>query len=123
MSRRRSLFILLACIGLPLVAPAQQKAEERLYIVTYVDVFPEFAADTVSALHEFEADSRKDPGSVRFEVLQDTSRTNHFTIVEAWQSRKAYESHLKLDHSKKFRERLQPHLGSPYDERLYHALP
>src|SRR5215510_14942501 len=94
----------------------------RVYVVTYVDVYPNFAADTTKAMQQFAADSRKDAGSVRFEIMRDVSRMNHFSIVEVWQSRQAYEDHLKAPHAKKFREVLQPWLGSPFDERLYNLV-
>ena len=67
----------------------------------------------------FAADSRKDKGSVRFELLQDLSRKNHFSIVEVWESQAAFDIHLEAAHSKQFREKLQPMLGSPFDERLH----
>ena len=106
-------------------ASAQQKAEARsgaLYVVTYIDVFPNFTDDTVKALRQFATDSRKDQGSVRFEFLQDVVRKNHFSIVEVWQNQKAYDAHLTQQHSKLFREKIQPGLGSPFDERLYNLV-
>jgi len=69
------------------------------------------------------ADSRKEPGSVRFDVLRDTSRSNHFAIVEVWQTRQAFDAHTAAAHLRAVREKLQPSLGSPYDERLYSAVP
>jgi quinol monooxygenase YgiN len=110
---------------LPVSVSAQQKTEARsvaLYVVTYVDVFPNFAEDTVKALRQFAADSRKDPGLVRFEFLQDVVRTNHFSIVEVWQNRQEYDAHLTQEHSRRFREKIQPGLGSPFDERLYNLV-
>ena len=101
---------------------AQQKAEPPLHVVTYVDVYPNFAADTAKYLQQFAADSLKE-GAVRFDVLRDVSRANHFAIVEVWRNRQAYETHLGGQANKQFREKLQPGLGSPYDERLYNALP
>jgi len=115
----------LAPVGLPVPAAAQQKAEARsgaLYVVTYVDVFPNFTDDTMKALRQFATDSRKDQGLVRFEFLQDVVRTNHFSIVEVWQNRQAYDAHLTQEHSKRFREKIQPGLGSPFDERLYNLV-
>jgi quinol monooxygenase YgiN len=114
---------LITLLSLVLVqrAPAQQD-QSKLYVVTYVDVFPQGAADTNKWLRDFAADSRKDPGSVRFEILRDVERSNHFTIVEVWQTRQQYESHLALEHTRRFREKLQMYLGSPFDERLYHTL-
>jgi quinol monooxygenase YgiN len=101
-----------------------QDADDRLYVVTHVDVLgPNGAAEAAKMLHEFAADSRKDQGSVRFEVLRDPDRLNHFTIVEVWRTRQDFESHLAAGHTRAFREKLQPMLGSPFDERLHKLLP
>ena len=110
-------------IGLCGLARAQD-TDERLYVVTHVDVLgPNGAAEAAKMLHEFAADSRNDQGSVRFEVLRDPVRLNHFTIVEVWRTRQDFESHLAASHTKVFREKLQPMLGSPFDERLHKLLP
>src|SRR5436305_8010754 len=103
-----------------LTAFAQEKAPAKsgaLYVVTYVDVFPNFTDVTIKALQQFAADSRKDAGLVRFEFLQDVARANHFSIVEVWRDRQAYDAHLTQPHSKQFREKIQPGMGSPFDER------
>lgn len=118
---------ILAVVLWALIAPiprgtAQGTAGKQLYVVTYVDVFPNFAAETAKQLQQFADDSRKDGGCVRFEVMRDVERTNHFSIVEVWQTRQAYEAHLGLAHTKTFREKIQPGLGSPFDERMYYLL-
>mgnify|MGYP003346348727 CR=1 FL=1 len=112
----RNLALLIALLtGLALAqAPAT-----RLYVVTYVDVYPNFADGTNAALSQEVAASKKDAGFVRYEFMRDVSRTNHFAIVEVWASRQAYETHMTQPHVKKFRETIQPWLGSPFDERLY----
>ena len=110
---------LVAALALPLAA----QTEQPLYIVTYIDVFPMFAADTAKALQDFRNASSKDPGYVRIEVMRDVDRTNHFAVVEVWKTRKDYEAHLAQSHTKQFRDKIQPGLGSPFDERLYHTLP
>ena len=115
----------LAPVVFPVLASAQQKAEagsRPLYVVTYIDVFPNFTDETLKALRQFATDSRKDQGSVRFEFLQDVVRTNHFSIVEVWQNRQEYDAHVTQKHSKLFREKIQPGLGSPFDERLYNLV-
>ena len=122
MRSARRILPLVALLWLAIPVFAQQEAAKKLYVVTYVDVFPNFAAQTNKLLLEFASDSRKDTGSVRFEVLRDVDRTNHFTVVEVWQNRQAYEAHLNLAHTKNFREKIQPGLGSPFDERLYNNL-
>ena len=114
-----------SAVFIGLCSPAgAQEADERLYVVTHVDVLGATgAAEAAKMLHQFAADSRNDRGSVRFEVLRDPVRLNHFTIVEVWQTRQDFESHLPAGHTKAFREKLQPLLGSPFDERLHKLLP
>jgi quinol monooxygenase YgiN len=101
-----------------------QEGGPNLYVVTHVDVNgPGAPAEAAKLLQQFAADSRKDPGSVRFEVLREPNRLNHFTVVEIWQDRQAFETHLGLAHSRDFRQKMQPLLGSPFDERLHNLLP
>jgi quinol monooxygenase YgiN len=96
--------------------------DARLYVVTHVDLTPNYAVDGGKVLEKFAADSRKDKGSVRFELLGDVSRKNHFTIVEIWENQGAFDAHLEAAHAKHFREALQPMLGSPFDERLHYIV-
>lgn len=97
-----------------------QEAGQRLYVITHVDILgAAAAAEAAKLLQQFAADSRKDPGYVRFEVLREPSRLNHFTLVEIWQSRQDFETHLATSHTRTFREKIQPMLGSPFDERLH----
>jgi len=95
--------------------------DPRLYVVTHVDLTPNYIVDGTPLLLKFASDSRKDKGVVRFELLQEP-RKNHFTIVSVWENRAAFDSHLEADHTKQFREKLQPMLGSPFDERLHSSL-
>ena len=71
---------------------------------------------------QFAVDSRKDAGCVRFEALRSTERMNHFELVEVWRAKRDFESHEAQEHTKQFREKIQPGLGSPFDERLYNPI-
>ena len=104
---------------------AAQSADKRVFVVTHVDIggTPAIVMEATRLLREFSADSKKDPGSVRFELLLQDGRLNHFTIVEVWQTRDAFEEHSSAEHTKRFREKIQPMLGSPFDERLHSLLP
>jgi quinol monooxygenase YgiN len=95
------------------------EADESLCVVTHVDVMPKSTADGRTLLREFASESRKDAGAVRIEVFEELARPNHSTVVEVWKSRKAYEDHLASDHVRAYRAKLQPMLGSPFDERLH----
>jgi quinol monooxygenase YgiN len=89
-------------------------------IVSHVDVTPDpRVADMLKRLAEA---SRKEDGNVRFEVVQHTMRANHFTVVETWRDRKAFDAHVAAAHTKKYRDDLQPMTGSPLDERVYTAI-
>jgi len=96
----------------------------NLYGVTHVDIAGrgEVLDQATSLIREFETDSRKDPGVIRFEVLQQDGHPNHFTIFEVWETRQAFEAHLATPHARHFREKLQPLLGSPFRESLHRLL-
>jgi quinol monooxygenase YgiN len=113
-------FTALLFFAASLVLTAQ---DSKLYVVTYVDLTPNFADDGSKVLQKYASDTRKEKGVARFELFLDIGRKNHFTMVGAWQNRAAFDEHLEADHTKQFREKLQPMLGSPMDERLYNILP
>jgi quinol monooxygenase YgiN len=113
------LALLFASLGVCGAAVGADNAEEAACVVTHVDVIPPHTAAGRELLRQFVVDSRKDVGAVRIEVFEELGRPNHSTVVEIWKDRKAYEDHLALDHTKAYRARLQPMLGSPFDERLH----
>ena len=108
--------------GLSVGPPPAASAAGTLYAVTHVDVIPPRKDDCVALLKQLAEASRKDAGHVRFDVVQQTNRPNHFTVVEAWEDRKAFDAHGMAAHTRQFRDQLAPMSGSLYDERLYVAL-
>ena len=108
--------------GMETAAAPDKAAPGAVLVVTHVDVPPPQKDDCISALQTLVGDSRKEAGAVRFEVLQQVSRPNHFSVVEIWKDNKAYDAHITAEHTRKFRERLTPMSGALYDERLYKAL-
>ena len=105
-------------------APRRRRAAAGLiYAVTHVDVIPPRKERRLCALlRQLAADSGKDAGHVRFDVLQQTNRPNHFTVVEVWKDRNAFDAHGMAAHTRQFRDRLAPMSGALYDERLYAVL-
>jgi quinol monooxygenase YgiN len=122
-SPRRSFLLLLLSFGANTMS-AQQTPTGQVYVVTHVDVIPPNGgiATANKLLLEYAAESRKDKGVVRMEVVVQDGRPNHFVIYEVWQSRAAFEAHTATEYAKRFRERIQPVLGSPFDERLHGVL-
>ena len=99
-------------------APATPNGR-AIYVVTHVDTAPAPQTDTPGLLKRFAEASRKEDGNVRFDVLQHTTRANHFTVIETWQSQKALDAHAAAAHTRQYRDELHPITGSPLDERLY----
>ena len=93
-----------------------------LYVVTHVDVVPPRREDAQAALKILGDANRAADGNLRYEVLQQTNRLNHFTVVETWRSRQAFDANSMSSHQREFRDKLAPMAGALYDERLYEIL-
>ncbi|HKA44445.1 MAG TPA: antibiotic biosynthesis monooxygenase [Burkholderiales bacterium] len=109
-----------ACLSMGLVPAAQ--AADNAYVVSYFEATPaakDQAADLARRLARL---SRKDAGSVRFEVLQRIGHPDQFAVVEVWEDLKAQEAHGAAAHTQLFREKLKPLLRAPYDERPHIVL-
>ena len=109
-------------VGMEIAGDGAKSAPGAIYVVTHVDVPPPKKDDCIVALKALVADSRKEGNSVRFEVFQQGSRPNPFSVVEIWKNQAAYDAHITAAHTKKFRDVLTPMSGALYDERLYKAI-
>jgi quinol monooxygenase YgiN len=113
----------LASISLMLLLPVSADAQSPapagpIYVVTHVDFTPKNAPAGEKALLQYAADSRKEPGALRFEVLQEAAQANHFILIETWRDRATYDTHLGTAATIQFRDVLQPLIGAPFDVRL-----
>ena len=97
-------------------------AGDAVYVVTHVDVIPPRKDDGLAAVKALADASRPSPGTVRFEVVQQTSRPNHFTVVEIWKDARAVETHAMAEATRRFRDALGPMSGALYDERMFKAV-
>ena len=104
-------------------AAQEPGSRDRIYLVAHVDLVPDAAAAGTKLLQQYAAATRQDKGAVRVELYVQRSRTNHLTLVEVWENQKALDAHVAAAHTKKFREQIQPMLGSPFDERLHQLVP
>jgi quinol monooxygenase YgiN len=103
-------------------AGKRESAQGAVYVVTHVDVVPPRREDAQAALKALAEANRTAEGNLRFEVLQQTNRLNHFTLVEIWRSRQAFDANSMSAHQREFRDKLAQMAGALYDERLYESL-
>jgi quinol monooxygenase YgiN len=93
-----------------------------IYVLTHVDVFPQYEVDCLALLDTMSIDTSQDDGNIGYEVLPEADHPNHFTVVEEWTTRRSHDAHLMAAHTRAFRERLLPMEGALYDARVYNEL-
>jgi autoinducer 2-degrading protein len=88
------------------------------YVISHVDIGGQ-GTNASELLKRLAEASRKEPGNLRFDVLQHAMRANHFTVIEAWQNDKALDAHAAAAHTRQYRDGIGPIAGSPLDQRIY----
>jgi len=97
-----------------------RRAQARqIFVITHVDVDPQFVPQAQPLLNTFVADSLNDSGVQTFALLSQTPTLNHFQLVETFEDPEAFDDHVSAQHTVDFRTATAPFLGAPYDERLY----
>ena len=96
--------------------------DQAIHVVAHVDTVGGPQVDAPGLLNRLAEASRKEQGCLRFDVLQNITRLNHFTLVATWQNQKALDAHDAAPHTKQYRDVVQPMSGSPVDERVYKAV-
>ncbi len=93
-----------------------------VFTVTHVDFIPPKKDDGIAALRATADPSRQEAGNLRYDILQQTSRPNHLTLVEAWRDQRALDAHEAAAHTARFRDISTPMSGALFDQRLYRAI-
>jgi quinol monooxygenase YgiN len=102
------------------VNPRSRHAVSRqIFVITHVDVDPQFVSQALPVLDTFVSESASDPGVQTFALLSQSPTPNHFQLIEVFANRQAFDAHVSAQHTVDFRNDLQPFIGAPYDERLY----
>jgi quinol monooxygenase YgiN len=97
-------------------------ANGAVYIATFIDLTPPNVPAGVTAIHQYVTDTKKDEGIVRVEAIAQDGRENHLVIYEVWRSRKAFDAHEGLAHTKAFKTTMYPLMGAPFDQRVHHLI-
>ena len=105
------------------VAPQPAPAgKDAIYVVTHVDVTGQFKDEAIALMKTLAADSRREGGSLRFEVWDQNNRLNHFTTTETWKDQAALDAHNVAAPAKSFRDKVGHMMGALYDDRRYRNL-
>lgn len=102
--------------------PSAEPVASAVYVVTHVDIVPTSKDIGLQHVKDLVAESRKDPGMLAFNALQQSSRPNHVSLIEVWKDAKSLDGHGVAAHMRDFRAKFMPLSGSLYDERLYKAI-
>jgi quinol monooxygenase YgiN len=106
------------------VTPGSTEPDRQaVYVIAHVDFAPNpQAPPTAPLLRGLAEASRKEPGNLRFDIVQHAMRANHFTVIEGWRNQQAFDAHVAAAHTRQYRDTVQPMTGSPLDERVYKAI-
>jgi quinol monooxygenase YgiN len=103
------------CVTTLVVPAAARRA--GMYVVTHIDVPGTSRNAAMQLMQSLVDQSRKDPGNLRFDIVHQADRTNHFTAIEAWADEKSDDAHELASHTRSFRSGITPLLGALYDQR------
>ncbi len=93
-------------------------------IVTTVIVYvkPENINDFIEASSKNHEASIKEPGNMRFDILQCATEPARFLLYEAYESEEAAAAHKKTEHYLKWRETVAPWMAKPRQGISYKAI-
>jgi len=79
----------------------------------HVQVKPEFIKPFIDATRENHENSIKEPGNLRFDILQDAADPNKFVLYEAYVSDEAAAAHKETAHYFKWRDTVANWMSKP----------
>jgi len=84
-------------------------------IVTFVHVWvkPRHIDDFIKASTENHQNSIKEPGNLRFDLVQDASDPSKFVIYEAYESDETAAAHKETSHYLKWKETVADWMAQP----------
>lgn len=90
--------------------------------IVQVHVKPQHVADFIAATRANHAGSVKEPGNLRFDVLQDIEDPTRFVLYEAYASAEHAAAHKTTAHYRQWRDAVAPWMASPRASTVYKGL-
>jgi autoinducer 2-degrading protein len=93
-------------------------------IVTIVHVWvkPEHITGFIQATRENHEHSVKEPGNLRFDILQDSIEAGKFILYEAYRSENDAAAHKETEHYKRWRDSVATWMAKPREGVKYKLL-
>jgi Uncharacterized conserved protein len=88
-------------------------------LVVSIKVSKEKIGDFIEATRENMAHSRREPGVLRFDLLQDEADPSRFLLVEAYRDAEAQAAHKESAHYAKWRQLAEPMMAEPRTRAVY----
>jgi quinol monooxygenase YgiN len=93
-----------------------------IVVMTHIDVIPTALETARGRIKQLVEGNRHKNANVRYDILVQTNRQNHMTLIEGWKSAADKNAESAAAETISFRHDLLPMSGSPYDERTYRPL-
>jgi quinol monooxygenase YgiN len=93
-----------------------------IVVMTHIDVIPTALETARGRIKQLVDGNRHKNANVRYDILVQTNRQNHMTLIEGWKSAADKNAESAASETVSFRHDLLPMSGSPYDERTYRQL-
>jgi len=99
-----------------------QGADELTYVVAYIEVAPNAAAEARGLLLSYGTEARGTAGLLHVDALQRVGYANQFALLEIWRTAKAQEAYAAAGAASKFLAILEPLRIAGYDARVHAPL-
>ena len=93
-----------------------------LILIVNIHIKPEHIDAFREATIENASNSRKEPGIVRFDFIQDTDDAAHFTLVEVYRDQDAVASHKLTAHFLAFADTTADMYAEPRTRTLFQSV-
>ena len=91
-------------------------------VLTHIDMFAINKPVGLKLLSALYPPSRKQQGNLAFDVLNQSSRLNHFSLFQAWTNLAAFNDYVEEIYVRKFRDAEIKIGGSLYDQRIFQVI-
>ena len=97
-------------------------AKDTLRVIARVKACPGKANELLSVLSSLVEPTRKEPGCLSYELLQNNEDPTDFTLIEEWRNNTTLESHFATKHFKDALIKLPNLVAAEPDIRRYHVM-